>query len=223
MIATKIGGEAWAMTLAKSIRNSSVVLSSASLYKEEVVAAPGRNTIVVATLGCEPRLIGEKVGYDIVIVLGGHAAFNSVSIARIDSVRISWGRILGFANPQEATFLVDLDPDHPEFLALQLERSGRAMDMIISERRTLNLPPFATLVEVTGEDALLQKLRSSLMHDVIFSEEGNMIFPVERGKFVIRVARGQIHELMRLLHSITRIRSAKKLPPVNFRMDPEDL
>jgi primosomal protein N' (replication factor Y) (superfamily II helicase) len=223
VIATKMGGEAWAMTLARSIKNSSVVLSSTSIYKEEIVASPERNTIVIATQGCEPRLVGERVGYDIVILLGGRAAFNSVSISRIDSFRISWGRTLGFANPQQATFLVDLEADHPEFLALQNEKSAHAMEVIISERKALNLPPFATLVEVSGGDALLQKLRSSLLQDVIFSVPENMIFPVQQGKFVIRVSRRQNEELMQLLHSMTRIRSSRKLPQVNLRVEPDDM
>jgi hypothetical protein len=156
-------------------------------------------------------------------MLGGRAAFASSSLARSDRFRMAWGRLLGLVNIKAASFFVDLEMDHPAFIELREPGNARGLPVILHERKELNLPPYSTLVELRGEERVLQKLRLSLESDQIFQNPENVIFPVHDGRMILKVKRDQRMELNRLLQELVRLRSAKRLPRIDYTYDPEDM
>lgn len=223
LVATKAGSEALAITLAKSIKQSRVHLSNTSEPRVKIEKSKDQD-IVISTHGLEPRVIdshGNLLGYDIIIMLGGRAAFSGASLSRSDRVRRNWGRLLGLANASQAKFLIDLESHHPEFQELKRMNQAEGLRLVLQERRELDLPPFSVLVELKGETAALHQLRTQLLSDEIFESRGNEIFPVHHGKMTIRVLANQRVELLRLLQSVTRIRSAKRLPVISYRLTDE--
>jgi len=190
------------------------------------VIASARHTVVVATQGSEPRIRsedGKRYGYDVVVMIGGRAAFSSPSIARVDRFRLAWGRLLGLSHPKEALFLVDVEANHPEYQELKQSGNPRGLDIVMRERSELGLPPFSELVALKGEDRVLQRLRISLESDQLFRNPQNVIFPVHDGRMILKIDSEQRLELLRLLQEMTRIRSAKRLPRIDYDFDPEDM
>jgi len=219
------GGEALGLSVGKSLKGSRVIMSNANGAKDDVIAGESK-VVVIATQGCEPRIRsedGSRVGYDCVVMIGGRAAYSSSSISRSDRFRIAWSRLMGLANPKHATFLIDLDQSHPEFIELKEPGSPRGADFVLQERSQLNLPPFSTLVELRGEDRVLQRLRSTLESDEIFREAESVIFPVHDGRLYAKIGSNQRVEMLRLLQEMTRMRSAKRLPRIDYTFDPEDM
>lgn len=222
--ATKGGSESLALTLAKSIRDSVIHLSNVSTPKTEILRS-GKTDIVISTHGMEPRIFnpdGSYYGFDVIVLIGGRAAFTGSSLNRSDRFRSEWGRLLGLANVKQCVFIVDLEKDHPEFLELQRIEGRAGLQLVLQERRELSLPPFSVLVELSGSDSVLQGLRSSLKNDQIFMRNRNEIFPVHNGKMIARVDSQDRWEMLQLLQSMTRLRSAKRLPVVSYRVDPQE-
>ncbi|MGA1737703.1 MAG: hypothetical protein ACO4AM_00290 [Candidatus Nanopelagicaceae bacterium] len=220
IVATKVGSEALALTIAKSVKGSRVHLSNSSEPRVTVTRSYDHD-IVIATHGLEPRVAdvsGKASGYDIIVMLGGRAAFSGSSLSRADRIRRSWGRLLGLAHPSKARFLVDLESQHPEFQELKRTSTSHGLDLVLRERRELNLPPISTLVELKGEESALQQLRKQFLGDHLFTMSGHEIFPVHQGRMVMRVKSECRTELLRLLQSVTRIRSAKRLSVVSYRI-----
>jgi len=225
LVAIRGGSEALALSVAKSIKGARTIVSNSNSPKDEIVAG-SESTVVIATQGCEPRIRsedGKRSGYDGVVMLGGRAAFASPSLARSDRFRMAWGRLLGLVNIKEASFFVDLEMDHPAFIELREPGNARGLPVILHERKELNLPPYSTLVELRGEERVLQKLRLSLESDQIFQNPENVIFPVHDGRMILKVKRDQRMELNRLLQELVRLRSAKRLPRIDYTYDPEDM
>lgn len=227
LIATKVGGESLARSIAKSIKGSRVVVSSADAPKDDVVIMGDKSaiTIVLATHGLEPRILGqdgEFLGYDIVVILGARAAFTSPSLARSDRFRLASSRLLGVINPKSGSFLVEIDPLHPELLELRGDREGRGVERVLIERGELGLPPYSILFELKGEDRVLQRLRTTLLSDQLFQRAENVIFPAHDGSMILKVVANQRDECTRLLVELSRVRSAKRLPRISFRVEPAD-
>lgn len=224
LMATKGGSESLALSMAKSIKNSRIFVSNSTVPKSHL-SKSDQHDIVIATHGLEPQLIdgdGQYLGYDVIIMLGGRAAFSGASLHRTDRFRIGWSRLLGLANPKECFFLLDLDFDHPEFFELRRMDGERGLEVLLTERRELFLPPFSLLVELSADDGVLHKLRSALLSDEIFTRKGNEIFPVHDSAMIVRVNSNDRHELLQLLQSMTRLRSSNRLPRVAYRVDPQD-
>ena len=225
LTAVRGGGEALGLSIGKSIKGARIIISNSNALKDEVIAS-ARHTVVVATQGSEPRIRsedGKRYGYDAVIMIGGRAAFSSPSIARVDRFRLAWGRLLGLSHPKEALFLVDVEANHPEYQELKQPGNPRGLDIVMRERSELGLPPFSGLVALKGEDRVLQRLRISLESDQLFRNPQNVIFPVHDGRMILKIDSEQRLELLRLLQEMTRIRSAKRLPRIDYDFDPEDM
>jgi primosomal protein N' len=224
--ATRGGSEALALSLAKSVRGSRVTISNTESPKEQIAATSSSHSIVIATHGLEPRILnddGRFEGYDVVIMLGGRAAFSGSSLSRSDRFRVGWGRLLGLANPGNSVFLVDIESNHPELNELRRHQRGPGLELILKEREELRLPPFVLLVEMKGEDRVLHQLRAALLDDQLFQKVGNEIFPVRTGAMTMRVKSDDRIELLRLLQTVTRVRSAKRLSVVQYRVDPQEV
>ena len=225
LTAVRGGGEALGLSIGKSIKGARIIVSNASASKDEVIAS-SRHTVVIATQGSEPRIRsedGKRSGYDAVAMIGGRAAFSSPSIARVDRFRLGWARLLGLSNPKEALFLVDVEANHPEYQELKHPGSPRGLDLVLKERAELGLPPFSGLVALKGEDQVLQRLRVSLETDQLFQSPQNVIFPVHDGRMILKILSEQRLELLRLLQEVIRIRSAKRLPRIDYDFDPVDM
>ena len=225
LTAVRGGGEALGQSIGKSIKGARIIVSNASASKDEVIAS-SRHTVVIATQGSEPRIRsedGKRSGYDAVAMIGGRAAFSSPSIARVDRFRLGWARLLGLSNPKEALFLVDVEANHPEYQELKHPGSPRGLDLVLKERAELGLPPFSGLVALKGEDQVLQRLRVSLETDQLFQSPQNVIFPVHDGRMILKIDSEQRLELLRLLQEVIRIRSAKRLPRIDYDFDPVDM
>lgn len=224
--ATRSGGQSWALSLSRSIRGARVIVSDPQAPRSELLVQRKGVTIVIATQGQEPRIVDAEdrhKGYDIIVLMGGNTGFNASTLSRVDHFRMNWARILGLADPNKASFFVDLDPQHPEFQELRRNSSGRGLELVAQERKALALPPYTVLVEIEGEDAVLNRLKRSLETDPLFSRIGNLIFPVLNGRMTIKVRSADRVELMRLLQTTVRIRSARRLPPIRYRVSPEHL
>ena len=224
VVATRAGSQSLALTLAKSIKKSRVHLSNSSEPRTAIEKSKSHD-IVISTHGLEPHVIdgsGSIVGYDIIIMLGGRAAFAGSSLARSDRMRRGWGRLLGLANPRRTRFLVDLESHHPEFHELKRSRDSLGLDLVLKERMELHLPPFSLLLELSGASEALHQLRDHLLEDSLFVDSSNEIYPVLHGKMTIKVLADDRTELLNLLQSLTRVRSAKRLPIISYRVIDED-
>lgn len=227
LMATKVGGEALATSIAKSIKHSRVIVSTADSPKDDIMRAVQSigTTVVIATHGLEPRILdpqGRSRGYDLIVILGARAAFASPSLARSDRFRLACSRLLGLINPGSGSILVDIDPMHPELLELRSDANGRGVERVLSERLELGLPPYSTLFELYGEDRVLQRLRTTLLADELFKRAENTVFPAHDGSMMLKVVTKDRQECIRLLVELSRVRSAKRLPRVSFRVEPED-
>jgi hypothetical protein len=78
-------------------------------------------------------------------------------------------------------------------------------------------------VALKGEDQVLQRLRVSLETDQLFQSPQNVIFPVHDGRMILKILSEQRLELLRLLQEVIRIRSAKRLPRIDYDFDPVDM
>lgn len=224
--ATKSGGRSWALSLAKSIRGARVILSESTNVKLFVERKSEKVTIVIAEHSCEPRVItaeGRAEGYDIILAIGGRSGFNSSTLSKNDRFRMRLSRLRGLVNSKQATMILDLDPEHPEFWELRSPSSGKGLEMILQERRQLNLPPFSVLAELTGSDNSLHQLKKSLQADDLFRRESSEIFPVHNERLILKVDQSDRLELMRLLQAMVRLRSSKRLAPINFILSPAHL
>lgn len=225
LTAVRGGGEALGLSIAKSVKGARVIVSNAGALKEEVVASE-RHTVVIATQGSEPRIRsadGKRHGFDTIAMIGGRSAFASPSLARVDRFRLAWGRLRGLCNPKATTFLIDLEASHPEFQEFKQPGSARGLELVKRERAELGLPPFSQLVALKGDDRVLQRLRSSLQSDDLFQQSKNVIFPVHANRMILKVDSNQRLELLRLLQEMTRLRSAKRLPRIDYDFDPEEM
>jgi primosomal protein N' len=116
-----------------------------------------------------------------------------------------------------------VEANHPEYQELKQPGNPRGLDIVMRERSELRLPPFSELVALKGEDRVLQRLRISLESDQLFRNPQNVIFPVHDGRMILKIDSEQRLELLRLLQEMTRIRSAKRLPRIDYDFDPEDM
>ena len=225
LTAVRGGGEALGLSIGKSIKGARVIISNANALKDEVIASE-HHTVVIATQGSEPRIRsedGKRQGFDIVAMIGGRAAYASPSIARVERFRLSWGRLRGLSHPKEAVFLIDLEANHPEFQEFKEPGNPRGLEIVMKERAELGLPPFSQLVALKGEERVLQRLRPSLELDPLFENPKNVIFPVHNGRMILKIESEQRLEMLRLLQEMTRIRSARRLPRIDYDFDPEDM
>jgi primosomal protein N' len=93
---------------------------------------------------------------------------------------------------------------------------------VLKERMELHLPPFSLLLELSGASEALHQLRDHLLEDSLFVDSSNEIYPVHHGKMTIKVLADDRTELLNLLQSLTRVRSAKRLPIISYRVIDED-
>lgn len=224
--AIRAGNKSWALSIAKSMKNAQVILSDSMNERTEVVLGSLGLTIVIATQGFEPRIYDQQnkyLGYDVVVLMGGSAGFNSSSLSKADQYRRSWARALGLVNAKRSHILIDLDPLNVEFIEFNKKRKSPGIEHLLHERRTLFLPPYALLVQVLGEENSLVKLRSALQRDQLFEKLGAVIYPVRNNGFIIKVPTDDRDELLRLLQHLVKVRSAKRLSPIRFHVAPEYL
>ena len=236
----KAGGEKWALTLSKNIKNARIIISNGRSPKEEIIHSGKDLLIVVATHGMEPLVFAESgkyIGYDFVTLLGGDYGFNLPSLSAVEELRVKWSRILSLANKDFSyryKAIVELDPMHIEYKRL----IGRSLEDLyrepLSERRTLALPPFATFCEIEGGYDLLSQTRILLLEDPLFAKSTSYIYPISLKEGVdksdrsnhcilLKVEYGDRKQLAALLQQLVRLRSAKRLAPLKFRMNPEYL
>lgn len=224
--ASRAGNRSWALALAKSIKGARVTLSEPTNMKVRVERPARGIALVIAEHSCEPRVTGvegQSDGYDIIIAVGGTSGFNSSTLSKNDRFRMRWSRLKGLLHSKRASLLLDLEPEHPEFLELRNPEGGRGLEMILAERRELNLPPFSILAKLSGSDASLHHLKRSLEVDPLFKESSSEIFPVHDGNLIVKVDDSNRYELMKLLQAMVRLRSSKRLSTINYLLAPVDL
>lgn len=229
------GTERWALSLASNIRGAKVIISTADNLKDEVELEEKSPTIVIATPGSEPLLTGKNHlsrGYDVIVLLGGNALFNSASLTFQEQARVRWGRSLGLLRTSMAptdperispSILVEIEPSHSEFRALRDRDYARTLQPMIDERKALMLPPFAILCEIRGEERSLHRLRQKLSQDPLFAGQSSALYPVKDGSFLVKVPTKRRYELIHLLQGLVRLRSARKLSPLTYELEPHYL
>lgn len=224
--ALRAGNQSWALSIAKSIKGARVLLSDSSNDKNDVVLKEDEITVIIATQGFEPRIYGQDgryQGYDVIALMGGFAGFNSSSLAKSDQYRRAWTRTLGLARSRKADVLLELERSHVEFSEIVEPRENQGIENLLAERKSLFLPPYSILVEVTGESSALVRLRAALLQDRLFQTPGASIYPVQGERFVIKVGTSARDELLRLMLNMAKLRSAKRLSPIRYRIASEYL
>ena len=230
------GGEKWALTLSKNIKGAQIIISNSASNKEELIHLESDPLIVIATHGSEPLIFsrdGRYRGYDFVTILGGDYGFNSPSLNAVEELRVKWSRILSLANRDfsyKYKAIVDLDSIHIEFKRL----IGRSLEDLyrepLAERKSLALPPFTAICEVEGNYDALARVRSLLSQDPLFLKAASHIYPVrpkdgvdnsDKSNFslLLKVEESDRKQLAALLQQLIRLRSAKRLTPLKFRMN----
>lgn len=236
----KAGGEKWALTLSKNIKDSKIILSNNTSSKEEISHNGIETVFVIATQGSEPLVFsedGQYLGYDFVVILGGDYGFNLPSLNAVEELRVKWSRILSLANRNisyKYKAIVELDSMHVEFRRLV----GRSLDDLyrepLLERKTLALPPYTSFCEIEGSFDALSQVRELLLKDSLFLKPGSLLYPVRQVdgsesndksnfRLLMKVESIDRIEIAALIQQLIRLRSAKRLSALKFRMDPDYL
>ncbi len=183
--------------------------------------------IVVATPGAEPA---PAAGYAAALLLDADAMLARASYdADVEAVR-RWSNAIALVRTAEGggEVLVVGTSTLPAIRDLVAHRSRVFLDRVLADRRTLDLPPFAKVAEITGDR---EACRGFLAEAAL--PEGTAVFgPVDvpldddriASRAVVRIEAARSRELLAALRAQVAARSARKASgQLRVRVDPPDV
>ena len=176
--------------------------------------------IVIATPGCEPI---RPNGYAAVVLLDCPMMLNRPILRSEEFARLHWRTALSQVQSYGQVF-IDLPLNHREVQSIIRGNYRYSIENELAERSSLKLPPYVSIVRISGAMRTVNQLYTSLTTEfpqLSIHKENQQESEVER--IIIRSPQNRLRELKRAFFDMQKIRSAKKLEPLSIEVDPLDL
>jgi primosomal protein N' (replication factor Y) len=210
------GSDRIAYELGKAFPKVQIAISNSG----NVPDAIADGAIVIATPGCEPF---RPNGYAAVVLLDCQMLLNRPILRSEEFARLHWRTALSQVQSHGQVF-IDLPLNHREVQSIIRGNYRYSIENELMERSSLKLPPFVSIVRISGATRTVNQLYSSLTKEfpqLSIHQENQKKSEVER--IIIRAPQNRLRELKRALLDMQKIRSVKKLEPLSIEVDPLDL
>lgn len=175
--------------------------------------SPVDGSIIIATPGMEPL----GVQYGAIVLLDGEGALARNGLRSEEVLRDNWLRLISLGR-DDARVFSSLPRSHSISQTILLGNPLPAIRTEMSERKSLDLPPYRRLVTVSGSEADLNNLRAELNNNPSL-----MLSGIIEGKVVIRVTHEGAPQFIKSLYALQRYRSASRRRMFNIAIDPFEI
>ncbi len=222
------GARRTAEELGRAFPGVDVRTSGGSRVLDEVPAEP---SLVIATPGAEPVAPG---GYAAALLLDGWALLNRPDLRAQEEALRRWAGAAALVRGAGAggVVVVVADPQAAAVQALVRWDPAGFAERELAQRAELDLPPAARFAGLIGTAADVADAVGATVAALADPAGARVLGPIplpERPgtapavRTVVRVPRAASADLARALKSVTAGRSARKLPVVRVRVDPQQI
>ncbi|WP_432573122.1 primosomal protein N' [Kineococcus sp. SYSU DK005] len=222
------GARRTAEELGRAFPGVDVRTSGGSRVLDDVPAEP---SLVIATPGAEPVAPG---GYAAALLLDGWALLSRPDLRAQEEALRRWAAAAALVRPASAggAVVVVADPQAAAVQALVRWDPAGFAERELAQRAELDLPPAARLAGLIGPAADVADAVGATLAALPDVPGARVLGPVplpprpgtvEQVRTVVRVPRPASVELARALKAVTAGRSARKLPLVRVRVDPQQI
>ena len=190
-----------------------VLLASADQFPTIPTGAPA---LVISTLGTE-----LAIAYSAIVLLDSQLLLTRVGLRTGDYIRRSWFSAISLLQPGGDIFL-DCDPVEPISSTLITWNSYKGTIAELRELENLPLPPFYRLVLIK----VINGMKNDSLRLKEHLEESNLFSTIDitpMGYVVARASIEKSREISLFFNQYRRLRSLKKMPNLEIRMDPYEL
>ncbi|WP_115727288.1 primosomal protein N' family DNA-binding protein [Actinomyces culturomici] len=213
----RVGSERTAEEIARTIHETSVLVSSSSHAITRTIGAEAR--IVVATPGAEPAAEG---GYAALVILDARAVAGRAELWAPEEAMRRWFNALALVRPGGAALFSGGVETAMAQALIRLDPADFAQ-RLLDERAALGYFPAKTVVALDGAPGDVAALAGGA--------EGELIgtVPLEdsegsgRVRALVRADRGETARLLDSLAQAQQQRAARKLAPVRITVNPPEL
>ncbi|WP_432484439.1 primosomal protein N' [Kineococcus esterisolvens] len=222
------GARRTAEELGRAFPGVDVRTSGGSRVLDEV---PAESSLVIATPGAEPVAPG---GYAAALLLDGWALLNRPDLRAQEEALRRWAGAAALVRGAGAggVVVVVADPQAAAVQALVRWDPAGFAERELAQRAELDLPPAARFAGLIGTAADVADAVGATVAALADPAGARVLGPIplpERPgtapavRTVVRVPRAASADLARALKSVTAGRSARKLPVVRVRVDPQQI
>jgi primosomal protein N' (replication factor Y) len=180
---------------------------------------------VIATPGMAPQSVA---GYSAVVVLEGDRFLDQPDMRASERVREMYFAHAALAKPNAPIILIQ-DDSHSISTALSTWNPVMAIHRDLEERKSLSLPPYVRIAQLTMASSDITRLKSALLAS---RDEGRLpattkiLGPIpsgEKSSLILSVDISEGESLITTVHEFMRRRSASKKDLPSLRIDPYSL
>ena len=209
------GSDRIAYEIGKAFPKIAIAIST----KDNTPEVIHKNTIVISTPGAEPYL---EEGFSAIVLTDCEMLLNRPLLRSEEFARLHWRTALAQLQ-QNGYIYLDLPHGHREVQSLIRGNYFFSINQELSERKELRLPPFVSILRLSGTPRVIAQLHATLTSEFSSLSIHKEAISEKSAQLIVRAPFDRLHELKKALSDMQRIRSAKKLEPINIEVDPLDL
>lgn len=221
--ATRVGSARTAEEIARTLRDVSVLESSAAHRISRRL--PARPTVVVATAGAEPPV---DDGYAAAVILDAPALAGRPELWAPEEAARRWLDALSLVRPGHPGLIVGSIPDSLGQMLVRWAPTEYA-ERLLDEREALGFFPASTMVALDGAAAQVRQVADQVVRQGGAELVGTVVRPATREgqenevRTLVRAPLARSGNMLRVLTDIRRSRSARKAPTVAMSVNPPEL
>ena len=221
--ATRVGSARTAEEIARTLRDVSVLESSAAHRISRRL--PARPTVVVATAGAEPPV---DDGYAAAVILDAPALAGRPELWAPEEAARRWLDALSLVRPGHPGLIVGSIPDSLGQMLVRWVPTEYA-ERLLDEREALGFFPASTMVALDGAAAQVRQVADQVVRQGGAELVGTVVRPATREgqenevRTLVRAPLARSGNMLRVLTDIRRSRSARKAPTVAMSVNPPEL
>ena len=215
------GSNRFAEEIGKAVPGFRVLLSRGD-SRIDALPNSSENLLVVASYGCEPK--GE---YSTIVLKSLENLCNRVELRSGEVARrLIFDNRNRLSSQSGGKLFLELTTDNPMAQGVLRNDSYALALSEISDRKTLNLPPFCRIATLTGETSAIRRLATSVENNELFSAIAiqdiltGKSANISESKLILRSDISHSSQFSEFFRDLARYRGIKALAPLQLKVDP---